>query len=147
MSSVIAAAGEMRRIYRRNSNVAQSRRIVVAASYTPWGYNGHMKKQQSRAHAKHGLAAAPEIKQQALVQLRRIEGQVRGLQRMVEQERYCPEVMVQISAVHESLRTVGKLLLRNHLAHCAADAIRSGDGVRARKTYDELTALFYKHAR
>lgn len=82
-----------------------------------------------------------------MVQLRRIEGQVRGVYNMVEQERYCPEIMMQISAVHESLRTVGKLLLKNHLAHCATDAIRSGDSARAKKTYDELTALFYKHAR
>ncbi len=106
-----------------------------------------MKKQSTKSHAAPALVAAPDARKKVMVQLRRIEGQVRGVYNMVEQERYCPEIMMQISAVHESLRTVGKLLLKNHLAHCATDAIRSGDSARAKKTYDELTALFYKHAR
>ena len=96
------------------------------------------------AHAVHVDEAA---KRQLLLRLRRIEGQVRGLQRMVEEERYCPEVMEQISAVQESLRGVGRILLRNHLRHCVAGAIRSGDQARSRRMYDELAALFFKHAR
>ena len=96
------------------------------------------------AHALHVDEAA---KRQLLLRLRRIEGQVRGLQRMVGEERYCPEVMEQISAVQESLRGVGRILLRNHLRHCVAGAIRSGDKARSRRMYDELAALFFKHAR
>ncbi len=86
-------------------------------------------------------------KARLLARLRRIEGQVRGLQRMVEEERYCPEVLEQLSSVHESLRGVGQLLLRNHLQNCATNAIRSGDPARAARTYEELTELFFKHAR
>ena len=88
-----------------------------------------------------------EVKRNLSLRLRRIEGQVRGLQKMVEDERYCPDVLTQISAVHESLRSVERVLLRNHLQHCATEALRSGDENKARKTYEELTELFYKHSR
>ncbi len=89
----------------------------------------------------------PQLKRKALLRLKRIEGQVRGIARMIDEERYCPEVLVQLSAVHESLRSVGRLLLRNHLEHCATSAIRSGDKNSAARTYDELTTLFYRSAR
>jgi DNA-binding FrmR family transcriptional regulator len=55
--------------------------------------------------------------------------------------------MEQISAVHESLRAVGQLLLRNHLQHCVTQAVRSGSDARSNQVYDELAALFFKHAR
>ncbi len=96
---------------------------------------------------KHALHCDPAMKKRALTRLKRIEGQVRGISRMVDEERYCPDVLMQISAIHESLRSVGKLLLRNHLEHCATDALRSTDANRASETYDELTKLFYQHAR
>jgi CsoR family transcriptional regulator, copper-sensing transcriptional repressor len=86
-------------------------------------------------------------KQDLLVRLRRIEGQVRGVQKMVENERYCPDVLVQMSSIHESLRSVERILMKNHLQHCATEALRSGDEKKAQKTYDELTDLFYKHVR
>lgn len=95
----------------------------------------------------HALHVGQETKQRLLLRLKRIEGQVRGLQRMVEEERYCPDVMEQVSAVHESLRGVGRLLLRNHLDHCVTAAIRSDDKSRSQRMYEELTALFFKHAR
>ncbi|MCC7498795.1 MAG: metal-sensitive transcriptional regulator, partial [Bryobacterales bacterium] len=81
-----------------------------------------------------------------LRRLRRIEGQVRGLQRMIEEDRYCADVMVQISAVQEALRTVGRALMRNHLKHCATHAIR-GTPEQAHAMYDELVDLIYKHSR
>jgi DNA-binding FrmR family transcriptional regulator len=81
------------------------------------------------------------------LRLRRIEGQVRGVQKMVEAQRYCPDVLVQMSAIHQSLRAVERILMKNHLQHCATEALRSGDEKQARRTYDELTELFYKHAR
>lgn|SRR5579884_1753134 len=88
-----------------------------------------------------------DTQQDLLLRLRRIEGQVRGLQKMVEEERYCPDVLTQMSAVHESLRSVERVLMKNHLQHCATEALRSGDAKQAQRTYDELTELFYKHAR
>jgi DNA-binding FrmR family transcriptional regulator len=90
---------------------------------------------------------SPDTKQRLLLRLRRIEVLVRGLQRMIEEERYCPDVLQQMSAVHESLRGIEQVLLRSHLEHCATNAIRSEDQERARQTYEELTKLFYRHAR
>jgi DNA-binding FrmR family transcriptional regulator len=89
----------------------------------------------------------PAIKARNLTRLRRIEGQVRGLQKMIEEDRYCPDVMTQIASVHEALRGVGRELMRNHLKHCATAAIRSGDEARIAQTYDELVEMMYRTAR
>lgn len=99
------------------------------------------------ASPRHADAVEASAKRAILARLRRAEGQVRGLARMVEDERYCPDVLTQISAVHESLRGVARLLMRNHLEHCATNALRSGSAARAQEVYAELTDLFYKHAR
>ena len=96
---------------------------------------------------EHAVGVDHKKKKQAIVRLKRIEGQVRGVQRMVEEERYCGDILVQISAIHESLRSVAQLMLRNHLEHCATDAIRSNDEDRRARMYDELTELFAKHVR
>ncbi|MGA7616471.1 MAG: metal-sensitive transcriptional regulator [Thermoanaerobaculia bacterium] len=82
-----------------------------------------------------------------LDRFRRIEGQVRGVQRMIEEDRYCPDVLMQISAVQESLRGAAQVLLQSHLRHCVTDAIRSRDTARAEVVYGELTDLFKKYAR
>jgi CsoR family transcriptional regulator, copper-sensing transcriptional repressor len=82
-----------------------------------------------------------------LLRLRRVEGQVRGVQKMVEDDRYCPDVLIQMSAIHESLRAVERILMKDHLQHCATEALRSGDDKQAQRTYNELTELFYRHAR
>jgi CsoR family transcriptional regulator, copper-sensing transcriptional repressor len=87
-----------------------------------------------------------DAKERNLKRLRRIEGQVRGLQKMVEDDRYCADVMLQISSVHEALRAVGRELMRNHLKHCATTAIRS-DKAHAEAMYDEIVELMYKHSR
>jgi DNA-binding FrmR family transcriptional regulator len=81
-----------------------------------------------------------------ITRLRRIEGQVRGLQRMVEEDRYCTDIMTQIASVHEALRGVSRELMRNHLRHCTADAVKSGDA-RAEEIYEELLDLMYKRTR
>ena len=65
---------------------------------------------------------------------------------MVEHDRYCADVLVQISAVQEALRAVARELMRNHLKHCATAAIR-GTPAEAEAMYDELTDLMYRHAR
>jgi len=96
---------------------------------------------------RKAVAVDPEIKDSNLKRLRRIEGQVRGLQKMVEDDRYCPDILTQISSVQEALRAVGRELMRNHLKHCATQAIRSGDGEAAEATYDELIEMIYRHSR
>jgi DNA-binding FrmR family transcriptional regulator len=96
---------------------------------------------------RHSVATEAAIKKRLASRLKRIEGQVRGVERMVDEERYCADVLVQISAIHESLRSVAQLLLRNHLQHCATDALRSSDSGRREAMVDELTGLFFKHVR
>jgi CsoR family transcriptional regulator, copper-sensing transcriptional repressor len=101
-------------------------------------------------HATNGERRAAAVdadgKERNLKRLRRIEGQVRGLQKMVVDDRYCADIMTQISSVHEALRSVGRELMRNHLKHCATSAIREG-GASADAMYDELVELLYKHSR
>ena len=89
----------------------------------------------------------PRSSARSLTRLRRIEGQVRGLQKMVEEERYCADVLTQLSSVQEALRGVGRALLHNHLRHCATEAIGSGDPERAEAMYDELMELIYRSVR
>ena len=86
------------------------------------------------------------IKERNIKRLRRIEGQVRGLQKMVEEDRYCADILMQISSVHEALRSVGRELMRNHLKHCATAAIKWGPDT-AEPMYDELVELMYRHSR
>ncbi|MES2123590.1 MAG: metal-sensitive transcriptional regulator [Gemmatimonadota bacterium] len=91
----------------------------------------------------HKATHVPSETKEALgKRLRRIEGQVRGLQKMVEEERYCADVLVQIASVQEALRSVGKLLLQNHLSHCVTDAIRSGDADEGERVVTELLDLW-----
>ena len=65
---------------------------------------------------------------------------------MIEEDRYCADVLTQVSSVHEALRSVSRELMRNHLKHCATSAIRSSEG-EAESMYDELVDLMYKHSR
>lgn len=92
----------------------------------------------------HGVD--PDGKARNLKRLRRIEGQVRGLQKMVDDDRYCADILTQISSVHEALRAVARELMRNHLKHCATVAIRS-DPETAEGMYDELVELMHTHSR
>jgi DNA-binding FrmR family transcriptional regulator len=75
------------------------------------------------AAAQHGYI---HHKDQYLNRLRRIEGQARGLQRMVEEERYCIDILTQVSAMTRALQSVALGLLDEHLAHCVADAAKAG---------------------
>jgi DNA-binding FrmR family transcriptional regulator len=96
---------------------------------------------------EHALGVDPEIKRSVLTRLRRIEGQIRGLQKMVEEERYCADVLTQVTSVQEALRGVGRAMLHNHLRHCATEAIRSGDEAKAEAMYDEIMELVYRSVR
>lgn len=76
--------------------------------------------------------------------LSRIEGQIRGLQRMVEEDRYCGDILDQIHSVQKALTSVGRVITRNHLETCVTDALRSGDEEAAEETYDEIMGLLKK---
>jgi DNA-binding FrmR family transcriptional regulator len=98
------------------------------------------------AGGRKAIAVDADAKDRNLKRLRRIEGQIRGLQRMIEDDRYCADIMTQVSSVHEALRAVGRELMRNHLKHCASTAIRSSDD-EASAMYDELMDLMYRNVR
>ena len=83
-----------------------------------------------------------ETKAKALARLRRIEGQVRGIQRMVEDEKYCVDILHQIAAVEGTLEQVQKLLLGRHIESCVADAIRSGNTRERSRKIEELIEVF-----
>jgi CsoR family transcriptional regulator, copper-sensing transcriptional repressor len=102
---------------------------------------------EAHTEGRKAVAVDPDIKAANLKRLRRIEGQIRGLQKMVEADRYCADIMVQISSVQEALRSVGRTLMRNHLRHCAAQAISHGSSEEAEAMYEELLDLIYKHSR
>jgi DNA-binding FrmR family transcriptional regulator len=79
-----------------------------------------------------------EIKHACLKRLNRIEGQVRGLARMVEEDRYCIDIVTQISAVRAALRRTEEEVLRDHVAHCVEHAIAAGDKTDQRRKVAEL---------
>jgi DNA-binding FrmR family transcriptional regulator len=106
----------------------------------------HAALEGEGGEGRRAVAVDPAIKDRNLKRLRRIEGQVRGLQKMVEEDRYCADILTQISSVHEALRGVGRELMRNHLRHCAAAAIRSSPE-DAEAMYDELLELMFRSAR
>ncbi len=94
----------------------------------------------------HAVGVDAAIKAANLKHLKRIEGQVRGIAQMVEEDRYCADIIQQAAAVQESLRSVTKNLLRNHLTHCAVAAMHE-DGAKRDDMIEELLALVAKVAR
>ena len=96
---------------------------------------------------RRAIGVNAELKAANTLRLKRAEGQVRGIARMIEQDRYCADIITQISAVQESLRSVAKNLLKNHMQHCATAALSSGDEQSRAQMIDELTDLMSKIAR
>ncbi|HVR97675.1 MAG TPA: metal-sensitive transcriptional regulator [Thermoanaerobaculia bacterium] len=105
-----------------------------------------MSEPKDDGACRKAVGVDPDIKDRNLKRLRRIEGQVRGLQKMVDEDRYCADILTQISSVQEALRSVGRELMRNHLKHCATTALLAG-GPEADSMYDELIELMYRHSR
>jgi len=94
--------------------------------HTLWGYIDRMRK---------------DIKTSVQKRLGRIEGQVRGLSKMVDEDRYCIDIVTQISAVRAALRRVEEEVLRDHVAHCVEHAIASGNKADQREKITELMAV------
>lgn len=86
-----------------------------------------------------------ETRKACLARLRRIEGQVRGIARMVEDDRYCIDVLNQLIAVRAALRRVEDVVLEDHVAHCVEHAIGSGDEEEQRKKVGELLEVFGRY--
>ena len=83
-------------------------------------------------------------KEATLKRLTRIEGQVRGIARMIEEDRYCVDVLAQTAAVRSALAGVERLILQDHAAHCVEGAIQSGDAEDQRQKFDELIQIVLK---
>lgn len=86
-------------------------------------------------------------KTSSLKRLTRIEGQVRGLARMIEEDRYCIDIVTQIAAVRAALRKVEEEVLQAHISHCVEHAIVSGDAAEQRKKIAELMEVLSRSAR
>ena len=85
-----------------------------------------------------------ENKSKALKRLSRLEGQVRGVARMVEEDRYCVDILTQTAAIRAALKGVEKLVIENHTHHCIEDAVASGDPEQQRARFLELIELLDK---
>lgn len=103
-------------------------------------------KKNTHSSERKAIAVDDKIKAANLNRLRRIEGQIRGLQRMVEDDRYCADILIQVSAVNEALRTVSRGLLENHLRHCATHALHHSPE-KAEAMYKEIVDLFSRYSR
>ena len=79
--------------------------------------------------------------------LKRIEGQVRGIARMIEEDRYCIDVLTQIRAIHAALRGVEDVVLKDHVEHCVEGAITSGDSAEQRQKVQELLTVLTQRER
>ncbi len=99
------------------------------------------------AGGRKAIGVDPGLKEANQNRLRRIEGQVRGLQKMVEENRYCADIITQVASVQEALRGVARNLMKNHLHHCAAKALKSGKKEETAAMYNELLELIYTHLR
>jgi CsoR family transcriptional regulator, copper-sensing transcriptional repressor len=87
-----------------------------------------------------------ETKRQASGRLRRIAGQIQGVQRMVEEEKYCVDILLQISAVQGALEQVSKILMTRHIETCVQDSLRAGSERERSQKIDELVRVFTRHS-
>lgn len=105
--------------------------------------NSHTKKSDVHCHieaANKQKKRQPGEYQDLMNRLKRIEGQVRGVQKMLEHDAYCTDILVQVSAINAALNSFNKVLLANHVRTCVADNIRKGND----DVIDELVALLQK---
>ena len=118
--------------------------VVSFGSYTPQGYPLDLTGIPYRGTSQ---AMQQTTKSSCLKRLSRIEGQVRGLSRMLEEDRYCIDVVTQIAAVRAALRKVEEQVLRDHVGHCVEHAISSGDADEQRQKIAELMAVLARSER
>ena len=124
-------------------NATTKKGSATACDCGPGHDNGAKK---STGPGGRAVAVDASIKASNITRLKRAEGQVRGIVRMVEEDRYCADVIIQIAAAQESLRAVAKNLLKNHLRHCARTALRAGEA-EADAMCNELMDVMSKIAR
>lgn len=113
--------------------------------YTMWGYSININEKEvihlteEKFLRDHPTTPRTEAeKEKTINRLKRIEGQVRGIQKMVEDDRYCVDILVQISAIQSALKNVGFAVTERHINHCVSDAIKQGEG---QETIEELMSV------
>ena len=87
----------------------------------------------------------PETKRKLQARLKRVAGQIGGIERMVDDDRYCVDVLLQIAAARAALDRVGKILLGSHVKTCVTDALRDGDDADRDEKIDELLEVFERY--
>jgi CsoR family transcriptional regulator, copper-sensing transcriptional repressor len=127
--------------------VATARKTVRNAVKDNWHSSVANCACETGATRRKAIGVDPVLKAANQNRLRRIEGQIRGLQKMVEDDRYCADIITQVASVQEALRGVARNLMKNHLRHCAAKALQSGKKEETEAMYDELLELIYAHLR
>ena len=143
------ASEKKSRVRKRTALLASAPTVPTAATTTVGCGCGipHDDKPETNLNAvRKAVAVDADAKRRNQQRLRRIEGQIRGLEKMVADDRYCVDILTQIASVHEALRAVGRELMRNHLKHCTTEAIKRGPE-DAEAIYDELVGMMYKHSR
>ncbi len=89
----------------------------------------------------------PETKQRALARLRRVEGQIQGVQRMVDEDKYCVDIMLQISAIQGALEQVSKILMTRHIESCVLDSVKAGTERERSRKIEELIDVCSRYGR
>lgn len=106
---------------------------------TPWGYfGGHMEEQCCCGGQERKTVRSAEDKKSIIARLNRISGQVSGVRRMVEEDRYCDDILVQLAAVDASVKSLSAFILKKHLHGCVAEHVKEGDT----DVLDEIVDLF-----
>jgi len=139
-----AAGFRIRHPRRRRDAVAVSTRNNGSKSTSEVSYAADIAKDApADGHPAAGRRGPHPANLKALRRLKNIEGQVRGLQKMVAEEKYCADILTQVSAVRAALKSVGMVVLRRHIETCVSDAIQAGGEERTR-IIDELMSILSK---
>ncbi len=127
-------------IYYRNTKFYRELYIPLGGIAKGENMEIENKKSTTSTTIQRSQKGPHPINKQALRRLKNIEGQVRGLQRMVQEEQYCVDIITQISAVRAALNSVGMLILKRHIETCVSDAIKAG-GEEKTHIIDELMSV------
>lgn len=119
---------------------------------TPMGYTmatvSEDRQTRDRVETVSSGSSERSLRRQPLQRrLARVEGQIRGISRMLEDGRYCVDVLTQLAAVQQALRRVSRELLRDHMAHCVEEAFASGDAAAKQRVSQEIAELMFKYSR
>lgn len=89
----------------------------------------------------------PQARKEAKKRLQYIKGQLKGIERMLDEDRYCIDVLMQVSAAQEGLRKISQVIMRNYLEHCATHGIQSNDPDEQQQIYDEIMDVVYRYTK